>query len=60
MQRARKFNELLGGPFVAPWNLGRLPAEWYDTLYGLAYDLPRVQAWHKEVQAVVEKGRKVQ
>lgn len=50
MMRARRFNEVLGGAFVAPWDLDRLPEEWYATLEGLAYELPKVQAWDREVK----------
>ena len=37
---ARRVNQVLGGPFVAPWDVGQLPEEFIDIVEGLVEDLP--------------------
>jgi len=54
---ARNINTSLGGPFVAPWEVGELPNDWIDMVISLGGKLPRYQETRRKVENIFDKWR---
>jgi len=54
---ARQVNRILGGPFVAPWELGDLPQDLLLAVRGLAVDLPIFLAARRDAEKRADKWR---
>lgn len=56
--RAQQINRVLGGAFVAPWEVDELPGDWMDALLALMQRLPQLQEGKKKVANAFERFRK--
>lgn len=56
--QAKMINQVMGGAFVAPWDVDELPDEWLDVFRALAVDLPGLRAGKAQVEERLEKWRK--
>ena len=54
---ARQINEALGGPFVAPWEIGELPEEWTDAILGMKTRVAAMAQGKQQVESALEKWR---
>jgi hypothetical protein len=54
---ARQVNRILGGPFVAPWDLGDLPQDFLDVVRSLTVDLPAFWAARRQAEKKAESWR---
>ena len=49
---ARKFNLMLGGAFVAPWQLSDIPDEWIEATTMMSDGLPKMRAGLSEIETL--------
>ena len=54
---ARKINQVLGGPFVGPWEIEELPGDWLDAIIGMETTVPRLAAGKAQVESAIERWR---
>jgi hypothetical protein len=55
--QAKQINQMLGGPFVGPWDLDELPDEWLDVFRAVAVDLPGMREGKAKVEERLAKWR---
>lgn len=61
ISRSRKINKVLGGAFVAPWEVASLSEEWldaFDGLYEYEKDVARAEKQKAAAEAQFEKVRR--
>ena len=54
---ARKFNLMLGGALIAPWQLADIPDEWLMATTMLTDGLPKMRAGFSEIEMLKAKIR---
>jgi len=57
---AQKINTAAGGAFIAPWEIGELPAEWIEAAMALNDRLPGMRQGKAKVADYLAKWRKEQ
>jgi len=58
INQAQRVNAILGGPFIAPWELGSLPGDYLDTILALGTDLSKMKKALDVMASSIEKMKK--